>query len=294
MERIRFGVFDFDSATGELRREGAPVRLQAQPAQVLGLLLAGRGEVVTRESLRAAIWGNDTFVDFDRGLNFRISQIRGALGDSADSPRFIRTVPKRGYQFIAPLPEPAAPAPAMPAVRAPRLVSGRRLAAAGAVVVAGGLLVAALYKGGAFGLTTPADAPSIAVARFDNETGNADFDRFSDGVTDAVIAELTNRTAPRFSVIGNAAILRRPREQRDLTEIATSLKAQYVILGQVQQSGTRVRVTAHLIRLPDQKHLTVTRFETAVDDPLAAQTKFADRIVRDFVLKLALPAAANN
>ena len=292
MERIRFGIFDFDPVSGELRRDGAPVRLQAQPAQVLGLLLAGRGEVVTRESLREAIWGNETFVDFDRGLNFCISQIRSALGDSADSPRFIRTAPKRGYQFIAPLQGP--PAVKAAVVRVPRRVSGRRLAAAGAVVVAGGLLVAALNRGGAFGPSTPADAPVIAVARFDNETGKADFDRFSDGVADSVVAELTTRTAPRFAVIGNAAILRRPREQRNLTEIGTSLKAQYVILGQVQQSGPRVRVTAHLIHLPDQKHLTVTRFETSVDDPLAAQTKFADRIVRDFVLKLALPSGANN
>src|SRR5436190_1811001 len=101
--RVRFGLFEFDPATGELRREGALVRLQPQPAAVLALLIQRAGEVVSRETLRDAIWGGDTFVDFDRGLNFCIAQIRGALGDAVDSPRFIRTLPKRGYQFIAPL-----------------------------------------------------------------------------------------------------------------------------------------------------------------------------------------------
>src|SRR5947199_7492174 len=96
--RFRFGVFDFDSATRELRREGVPVRIQSQPAQVLALLLADAGEIVSRETLRRAIWGAETFVDFDRGLNFCVAQVRAALGDSAESPIFVRTVPKRGYQ----------------------------------------------------------------------------------------------------------------------------------------------------------------------------------------------------
>src|SRR5215475_4021978 len=99
----RFDVFEFDTATGELRRDGEIVRLQAQPAQVLTMLVEHAGEVVTREALRQAIWGADTFVDFDKGLNFAIAQVRAALGDSAEAPRFIRTFPKRGYQFAAPV-----------------------------------------------------------------------------------------------------------------------------------------------------------------------------------------------
>src|ERR1700683_1150525 len=99
MGRIRFGIFDFDQRTGELRREGQYVHLQAQPAQVLGVLLSRAGEVVTRDTLREVVWGCGTFVDFDRGLNFCVAQIRSALGDSAESPRYIKTLPKRGYQF---------------------------------------------------------------------------------------------------------------------------------------------------------------------------------------------------
>ena len=100
---IRFGLFELDPATGDLRREGRPVRLQPQPARVLALLTSRPGEVVTREELRQEIWNDGTFVDFERGLNFCISQIRTALNDSADSPRFIETLPRRGYRFIAPV-----------------------------------------------------------------------------------------------------------------------------------------------------------------------------------------------
>jgi DNA-binding winged helix-turn-helix (wHTH) protein len=104
--RIRFGAFDFEPASGELRRDGTHVRLQSQPAQVLALLLAQPGEIVTREALREAIWGTQTFVDFDRSLNFCVSQIRAALKDSAESPVYVKTLPKRGYQFIAPVDSP--------------------------------------------------------------------------------------------------------------------------------------------------------------------------------------------
>ena len=96
-----FGPFTFETTTRELRRDGEIVKLQSQPAQVLAVLIEHAGEIVTRDALRAAIWGDDTFVDFDKGLNFAIAQVRTALGDSADSPTYIRTFPKRGYQFIA-------------------------------------------------------------------------------------------------------------------------------------------------------------------------------------------------
>jgi DNA-binding winged helix-turn-helix (wHTH) protein/TolB-like protein len=101
--RARFGLFEFDAATGALTREGVPVRLQPQPARVLAILVAHAGEVVTRDALRQEVWNDGTFVDFERGLNFGIAQIRSALGDSADAPRFVETLPRRGYRFIAPV-----------------------------------------------------------------------------------------------------------------------------------------------------------------------------------------------
>jgi len=267
MGRVRFEGFEFDQTSGDLRRDGKVVRLQPQPSQVLSLLIVAHGQVVTRESLRQAIWGNDTFVDFDRGLNFCISQIRSALGDSAESPAFIRTVPKRGYQFIAPLEQP--------------VVSRKLRVGHGTLVLLALVLLSILL------IWQPWSRPpiTIAVARFDNETGNPDLDRFADGLTDSLVTELTN--AGKYEVIGNASILRQPRDRRDLSAIGSSLKAGYVVIGQVQQNDSRLRVLAHLIRLPDQKHLTVTRFEQALDDPLGLQTRIAQQIRTDFARRLA-------
>ena len=109
--RCRFGPFTFDFRIDELRREGAVVKLSPQPSRVLALLLARPGEVVLREELRDHLWGHDTFVDFERGLNFCILQVRTALGDSSDNPRFVQTVPRKGYRFIASV-VPIAVAPA--------------------------------------------------------------------------------------------------------------------------------------------------------------------------------------
>ena len=274
-------------ATRELRRDGTPVRLQAQPAQVLALLLAHAGEVVTREALQQAIWGTETFVDFDRGLNFCIAQIRTALGDSADSPLYVKTLPKRGYQFIAPVATPELPRETAPPPRSRRRVPWQ---------LATPVLLAATAAAAFLLMHQPAPpALTIAVTRFDNETGNAEFDRFADGLTDSVVAQLTTSGAGRYGVIGNAAILRYPRSRRNLLEIASTLKANYVVLGQVQRSDPQVRVLVHLIRLPDQKHLWVTRFDLAAGAPLPNQTAMAQRVFSEFNKRLtALPPPASN
>lgn len=295
--RLRFGLFEFDAATGELRREGTLVRLQPQPAAVLALLVAHAGDIVTRESIRDAVWGDDTFVDFDRGLNFCIAQIRAALGDTADSPRFIRTLPKRGYQFIAPVqsvetgsdPGPTPGRPVSEPLTPGRL--RRRLEAAVLVVV----LIAAGFAGGRWWTRFVGERlPAVAVLRFDNETASADFDRFADALTDTVVAQLTASGTGRYQVIGNAAILRRPREQRDLSAVGRSLGARYVVLGQVQRSGERIRVLAHLIRLPEQTHLWVTRVERTVADPLAVQLEMAERIAHDVTEHLPVGAPSSS
>jgi DNA-binding winged helix-turn-helix (wHTH) protein/TolB-like protein len=286
MAPVRFGIFDFDLSTCELRREGAPVRLQSQPAQVLAMLLERPGEVVTRETLRHAVWGADTFVDFDRGLNFCIAQIRSALGDSADSPRFVRTLPKRGYQFIAPVTRPA---PASADTSKWRFAKPRP-------VVFGilAIIISAAVWLHPWSARRPASALEpikIAVARFDNETGSADFDLFAEGLTDSVVAELSAAGTGRYEVIGNAAVLRKPRNQRDLIAIASSLQVGYVVLGQVQRNSSRIRVLAHLIRLPKQTHLWVTRLDRNVDDPLGAELELAQRIVADFSRRLTADSA---
>jgi len=284
-ERLRFGAFEFDSAHRELRRDGWQVRLQAQPAQVLAVLLAHAGEVVTREELRQAVWGADTFVDFERGLNFCIAQIRGALGDSADSPRFVRTLPKRGYQFIAPV---SAWRPPASSTRSP--LRPIRLSVALACLI---LSIAAVWVIERW--WTAHQPERIAVARFDNETGDPGLDRFADGLTDSVVADLTTTHARHLDVIGNAAILRVPRGRRDLLAIASSLKVRYVVLGQVQGDAAHPRILAHLIRLPEQTHVWVTRRDNlSLADPARAQSETAARIASEFVPRLASSAALRN
>src|SRR2546430_1753858 len=109
---MRFGIFEVDLQAGQLRRNGCKVRLQDQPFQVLAMLLKRPGEVVPREDLRARLWSSDTFVDFDHGLNAAVKRLRDALGDSAENPRFVETLARRGYRFLAPVELPGKAPPA--------------------------------------------------------------------------------------------------------------------------------------------------------------------------------------
>lgn len=265
---VRFGVFDFDAATGELRRDGVPVRLQPQPARVLSLLVARAGELVTRDELRQNVWGDETFVDFERGLNFCIAQIRSALGDSADAPRFVETLPRRGYRFVAPVSsfapqrathEPAAepaPPPASPRSLVPASPGRTRL------IIAASAFLAALCAVGVWA-TRPSGGPiAIAVFPFDNETSDQRFDEVARGVSDVIVARLAEaERISTFTVIGNAAILQRPRAGRDLQAIGRELGVEYVVLGQVKRDADRVRVVAHLIRVEDQGHVWAKTFD---------------------------------
>lgn len=241
---VRFGPFSFDPARLELSRDGRPVRLQPQPAQVLATLIARAGHPVTRDELRQAVWRDDTFVDFDRGLNFCIAQIRTSLSDDASAPRFVRTLPKIGYEFVCLVEEiDAAPVPA----RRKRIFWST--VAAAVVLTCLIALLPHFFR-----------APDVvAVAHFDNDTGDAAITPFIDALTDDVVEKLTGSGADRYLVVGNAAVLRKPRDERDLVAIGSALNAKFVVLGQVQTDGQRVRVLAHLIRLPDQTHIVVSR-----------------------------------
>lgn len=285
---MRFGIFEFRTDTAELYRGGVQVRLQAQPAQVLGLLLRNAGQVVTRNELKDVVWGSETFVDFDKGLNFCIAQIRAALGDSADAPIYIKTVPKQGYQFIVPvIPtiEPSTSAGQIAISPAPAVSRFRGLWLSGlaSLIVLSFLLIVWARHGGH---TQQADAPQqitrVAVSRFDNETGDTQFDRLADALSDSVTARLTTSGGDRYGVIGNAAILRVPRSQRNLTAIASSLNARYVVLAQVRKDSSHFYVLAHLIRLPDQTHIAVTELTCAANDSLQDQSHIAQHIADKF------------
>jgi DNA-binding winged helix-turn-helix (wHTH) protein/TolB-like protein len=280
-ERFRFGLFEFDAASLELRREGVLVRLQSQPAHVLAFLIKRADEIVSRDDLRKAVWGDKTFVDFEGGLNFCISQLRSALRDDSARPVYIRTVPKGGYQFIAPVQRISTPRPEQA-----KMEDAKRWTFAGrnaTLALALGALAALAFFGYRFrSVQSASRAPILAVLRFDNETPDPRFTQFTDALTDDVVEQLTSRSRGGYHVIGNAQILRLPREQRDLKAIAVSLHAGYVVLGQVQTNGTQVRILAHLIRLPDQTHIWVVRMDRSLVDPLSLQSEAASKIAAEF------------
>jgi len=291
--RVRFGLFEFDPSTGELVREGTPVRLQPQPARVLALLVERPGEIVSREDLRKHVWGQETFVDFERGLNFCIAQIRSALGDSADSPRYVETVPKRGYRFIAPAGPVAATAETTSSARTQRtklrvatlaaLAVGLAAAVGAFVVVRQGTLGSVVEEAPAIGRVS--EPVPIAVVPFDNQTGSKELDSLAEALADATVAELAQVQRPRLAVVGNAQILRSARSFRDVKRIGAELAVDYVVLGQVQVEGDRMRVVAHLIRVSDERHLWANRFDRP-GISLLVQGEIATTIAREVARRL--------
>jgi DNA-binding winged helix-turn-helix (wHTH) protein/TolB-like protein len=272
---VRFGDFEFDPLAGELRRGAETTRLEPQPARVLAWLVERAGEVVSREELQQRVWSGDTFVDFERGLNYCIAQIRAALGDSASEPRFIETLPRRGYRFIAPLQHDVAPA------RRSRPWHGRAAAAVVlALVLTAGISWTLTARHKASTQTGPPGVDArvrIAVVPFDNETAIAAYDRLAQTLTDATVARLAGH-ADRLAVVGNAAVLRGPRKFRDVAAIGNALGVSHVILGQVQEIGGQLRITTHLIRVGDQSHVWAHRFE-----PSAGETPTLDQEVSEAV-----------
>ena len=275
----RFGTFEFEGDTGELRRNGRAIALEPQPARVLTLLVAQPGEVVTREELKAVVWGSETHVDFDRGIAYGVSQVRTALSDNAENPRFIQTIPRVGFKFIAPVSSADLPATTPEARRFNMWITVPLMLALAAVAV--GLVVETLR--------TPPDQGRvvIAVSVFDNETGNAEYDRPVAGLSDLVVERLTKIDPNRIAVIGNAAVLRQPRNIRNLKAVAENIKADYVLLGQLQRGESGLRFITHFIRLRDEAHLKANRL-TVADDKLggleAAVVEEFERAVREHVL----------
>jgi len=290
--RVRFGSFEFDTSSAELRRDGLQVRLQAQPAKVLAHLVLHAGETVSREDLHNAIWGDETFVDFERGLNVCIAQIRSVLGDESTSPRFIRTLPRRGYQFICPVERIKEETVAEPDEKPPLPRASRRIlffALPALALIA--IMATILWR-----QVLPGSPPPVivAVAPFDNETGDPALNNFCHSLTDNVVQQLTTAAHDHYRVIGNAALLWVPREQRDLVQSAAKLGAQYVILGQVQGSGNQMRILAHLIHMPEQTHVWVVRLEQPFDDPFALESSAARDIAMEFSRKLEDPSGSAN
>ncbi len=289
----RFGVFEFDDGAAILKRQDRPVALEPQPARALTLLLARAGEVVSREELRAHLWGTDTHVDFDRGLAYCLGQLRAALGDNADNPRFVQTLPRRGFRFIAPV-EPMATADAGASAAAASSAAApaheKRAGHKGAVA---SIALVALFIGAAAGWSISrarsSGRPIVAVAVFDNESGDTSHERAVAGLSDVIVERLTALGPDRIGVNGNAGVLRRPRADRDLKAIVEGTRASFLVSGQLQAKDGRLSLLMQLIRLDDGTHVWVQRISRPANDTLDALDQDAARrieaAVRQFVLK---------
>jgi DNA-binding winged helix-turn-helix (wHTH) protein/TolB-like protein len=288
--RLTFGPFDTNIKTGELRRDGMVIPLQDLPFRLLTALLERPGELVTRTELTERLWGSDTFVDSAAGLNTAVAKLRDALGDNAEQPQYIETVPKRGYRFIGAVSDVNLPNGVnVPHVGAdPRVgpwtgvpIGARAdtwvrpyvsrpmmwIAAAAAIV-----LIAAFT---AYRLRADRPQTRVAVILFDNETGNPEMSRLSQGLTDAAVFALTAQ--PKLAVIGNAAILRTSRPFRDIAAVGDALHADFIVIGQVQTVDQAILVRSHLIRASDQAHVWVSESRLTAGEA-ALQSEVAGRI----------------
>jgi TolB-like protein/DNA-binding winged helix-turn-helix (wHTH) protein/Tfp pilus assembly protein PilF len=283
---LRFDNFELDVRSGELRKHGVRLRLQGQPLQVLAALLKRAGDVVTREELRAQIWTTDTFVDFDHSLHNAIARLREVLGDSAERPRYIETLPRRGYRFIAPVDAGDLPAPSGATDSAPPadLPGHLRLTKSHALLLT--TVFAALVISIAVWLARTGGAPtsaaprlnSIAVLPLDNLSGDPSEEFFADGMTDQLITDLAKVGSLR--VISRTSVMRYKGTRKALPEIARELDVAAVVEGSVIRSGRRVRVTAQLVQATKDQHLWAETYDRDLGDILKLQGEVADTIAR--------------
>lgn len=279
-EVIRFGVYEADLRAGELRKRGVRLKVQEQPFRVLAMLLQHRGELVTREQLRSELWPSNTFVDFDNSLNTDINKLREVLGDAAAHPRFIETIPRRGYRFIAPvedieaIPQPAAP-PSRP--RSPLLVVSLALA----------LAVAAWYflrhrPPAIFG--PQASTASLAVLPLDNLSRDPDQQYFADGMTGELITSLAKLRPLR--VISRTSVEQYKGVHRNIKDVARELNVGFVVEGSVYHEGDRVRINTELIQASTDTSLWSEQYDRDLRDKMVLQNEVARDIAREIHLKL--------
>lgn len=286
---VRFGVYQCDLRAGELHKNGRKVKLSEQPFHLLTVLLERHGELVTRQELREELWAAEEFGEFDDGLNTAINKVRAALEDSADNPRFIETVPRRGYRFIAPIEfespgsgqlaqavlstpaPPPAPIPASFARVVPRREQWRTLAAGGTaallMAVSGTLLWLHLHAH----VTSAAEARirSIAVFPFDNFSGDPSQDFLAEGMTDELTTELAQVGSLR--VTSRSTVLAYGGGRKPIRQIREELGVDAVVEGSVARSGQSVRVDAHLVETSDDRQIWAQSFTENEKDILALE-----------------------
>jgi TolB-like protein/DNA-binding winged helix-turn-helix (wHTH) protein/Tfp pilus assembly protein PilF len=311
LNSIRFGdKFELERQSRKLYRDGRLLRLERIPTEVLLLLIEKNGQIVTREEMIQKIWGDGVFFDTDNSINVAIRKVRHALRDDPENPQFIQTVTGYGYRFIAALPlespdpiaSPAAPTPPQPATNVTGLEEDETKISTGtlrrrslswrfaAVAALAGLLVASLavylqYRK-AQAAAIPGGRPMLAVLPFDNFTGDAAQEYFSDGLTEEMISQLGNVDPSHIGVIARTSVMRYKHSQESLSQIGKELGVQYVVEGSVRRDSNRVRITAQLIQLKDQSHVWARQYDRDLNNLLALQTEIAGEVANEIEFSL--------
>ena len=314
---VRFGFFEIDLQASELRKNGHTIKLQLQPCQILGILLERPGELVTREQLRQRLWPTDTFVDFDHSLNTAVMRLREALGDSPENPRFIQTLPRRGYRFIAdveeagssklqqntaalsshladyqqeaqPVSESGTANPPISGTIAPKLAraywTGNRpaLAAVALALLLG--LVFYQFNKRSSAKVEPGQIESLVVLPLENLSGDKEQEYFADGMTDELTASLAKIRALR--VMSRTSAMAYKGARKPLSQIARELNVDAVVEGTVLRSGNRVRITAELVQASTDRHLWAETYESDLGDVLTLQSRVARAIANEIRITL--------
>ena len=305
---VRFGTYEVSLHSGEVRKAGLRIRVQQQPLKLLEILLERPGEVVTREELRSRVWSDESFGDFDQAVNIAIGKLRSALGDSAENPRFIETLPKRGYRFIADVsvvdadarpkgpesaagdlpgqerktePEPRAQDAGLALAPKRRLRPVLRVISASALVLSLLIIFVLLFRSRG---RAPTGIRSLAVLPLENLSADASQNYFADGMTDELITDLAQISALR--VISRTSVMVYKGARKPLPQIARELNVDAVVEGTVLRSGDQVRITAQLIEASTDKHLWSQSYEGELRDTLALQNKVARAIADQIRINL--------
>jgi TolB-like protein/DNA-binding winged helix-turn-helix (wHTH) protein len=294
---LRFGVFQVNLAARELRKHGVRIRLPGQPFCVLSILLERPGQVVARDEMRDKLWDSATFVDYERSLNSAIRKLRAVLGDSQESPRYIETVPRLGYRFIAPVEEvssssepplleqtssgAAAKVPALPLFGRHRsLILG---IPAILLALAAGYF---MWSRARMRPQPPGERLMLAVLPFENLTGDASQDYLSDGLTEEMIAQLGHLDPDHLGVIARTSVMHYKHTTEEAGQIGRELGVQYVLEGSLRRESDRVRVTAQLVQTKDQTHIWSRQYDRELKSLLALQAEIARKTADEIQLAL--------
>jgi TolB-like protein/DNA-binding winged helix-turn-helix (wHTH) protein len=313
LERVRFGAFELDLSTGELRSIEAPdlnnkVILREQVFQILRMLLEREGKIVTRKEIKVRLWPDDTVVDFDHSINATINTLRRALGDSAENPRYIETLARRGYRLMPAIEYPdSAPETESEKGRLQREQSGaetsentarvqekvqRQIKAqrwkAAVVLASAVILVGVSYISWHSRTAGPPKSQKImlAVLPFENLTGDLNKEYLADGLTEETISQLGRLDPQQLGVIARTSVMGYKHKDERLDQIGRDLSVQYVLENSLRENGNQIRLTAQLIQVKDQTHLWSQDYDYPPKDILNVEDEVAKAVVREIRVRL--------